>query len=596
MGSVVGNTSDALSGPTVHHALEFIYGMAISGATAYFCVGYNEGLASTHKFRTASPQSKATILGKGAAVFYVATDGSYVYWAGQDPNDANKWFVFGTRVGDDSEVVFPAGVPVQTRYGRKYASVIDATEAANDAATGLAVQKTGNYLFVSHGGLDRIDVLNKTAGRLVRTVRLTAPRALAVDGNDELWIAYRKDNRPAVEKYRVGSDGALTLLAAVSGLMDPLALAVSPDNRTLLVADGGSSQQLKAFENASATGIGTPLWTFGHAGGYANGPAVSDDKFFFMTTGRGGSPWTSLAYQPDGSFWVGDPGNRRSQHFSAARIPLDRIMFFGLTYSSSADPNDPTRVFADYMEFKVDYSKPLGSNNGSWTLVRNWGWGIPSEYDDQYYRLRSVTTLSNGRTYALLRHNVVNRVAVVELPPDGPLRFTGVEAPTLNYVIAPDGSLRTVTLALHAGDIVTWSKQELLGFDASHNPRWGQPVVLASTPPIRDEDPVWWGDAVLLRAATTSTGVIASFDPSRAFEPLRSGSVYTHSAGWHLGGIRVGDNRWLWRAAPSTPTHYVGSWPGGGTMPLGNGLLSVVAGMKALAPPPTVAARFVSAA
>src|SRR5438132_3548451 len=60
-------------------------------------------------------------------------------------------------------------------------------------------------------------------------------------------------------------------------------------SRTLLVADGGSSQQVKAFENASATGIGTPLWTFGHAGGYANGPAVSDDKFFFMTTGRGGS-------------------------------------------------------------------------------------------------------------------------------------------------------------------------------------------------------------------------------------------------------------------------------------------------------------------
>src|SRR5437660_12779646 len=62
---VVGNTSDALSGPTVHHALEFIYGMAISGANAYFCVGYNEALASTHKFRTASPHPKPRSSARG---------------------------------------------------------------------------------------------------------------------------------------------------------------------------------------------------------------------------------------------------------------------------------------------------------------------------------------------------------------------------------------------------------------------------------------------------------------------------------------------------------------------------------------------------
>src|SRR5439155_26771568 len=109
---------------------------------------------------------------------------------------------FGTSVSDDSEVIFPSGVPFRTRHGREYASVIDATNVTNGGVTGLAVQKRGNYLFVSHGGLDRIDVLDKTTGRPVRSVPLTAPRALAVERNDELWIAYLEGSSPVVAKHR----------------------------------------------------------------------------------------------------------------------------------------------------------------------------------------------------------------------------------------------------------------------------------------------------------------------------------------------------------------------------------------------------------
>ena len=43
-----------------------------------------------------------------------------------------------------------------------------------------------------------LDVLDKTTGRLARNVPLNAPRALGVDQNDELWIAYLEGSSPTI--------------------------------------------------------------------------------------------------------------------------------------------------------------------------------------------------------------------------------------------------------------------------------------------------------------------------------------------------------------------------------------------------------------
>lgn len=115
---VIGNTSDSFTGASVYHAIERMYGMAISGSIAYFAVGYNEQDGSTFKSNIRSPQKKAIILGKGLSVKYVATDGINVYWAGNDAGVVNNWMVFGTKVTEDSEVSFAKGQPQATKYSR----------------------------------------------------------------------------------------------------------------------------------------------------------------------------------------------------------------------------------------------------------------------------------------------------------------------------------------------------------------------------------------------------------------------------------------------------------------------------------------------
>jgi len=66
--------------------------------------------------------------------------------------------------------------------------------------------------------------------------------------------------------------------------------------------------------------------------------------------------------------WVGDGGNHRSLHFSAALNYLEQIMYQPHSYIACVDQNNPARVFNQFLEFSVDYTKPLAQ---SWTLVNN---------------------------------------------------------------------------------------------------------------------------------------------------------------------------------------------------------------------------------
>jgi len=550
---VIGNTSDSLSGASVYHAIERMYGMAVSGNNAYFAVGYNEQSSSTFKFNIHSPQKKAVILGKGLSVKYVATDGINVYWAGNDAGVVNNWMVFGTKVANDFESSFPNGQPAITKYGRKYKSVVDVVNNERSEISGLAVQKYGRYLFVSHKNLNELHVLDKTTGALVQKQSFDTPLNITADDKGHVWLIYSKNGKRIAEKFTVEANGQLNPSNVTpAGLTEPQALAISPSGKTLIVADGGDSQQLKAFD----VDKGSPLWTYGTAGGYATDPNVRNDKFYFYET-KG--PGTFIAFQPDGSFWVEDAGNSRAQHFTGDRKFINRIMYLQTSYSSFVDANDPSRVFSDYLEFKVDYSKPLGANNGSWQLVRNWGYNLPAEYDDKYNRLRGVATLSNGKTYALLAHRIRSFFSwkLVELPKTGPLRITGVDIPMDNTQLYPDGSLYKVS-TFRAGVPTVFTKKELLKFTPEGAPIWGPQNTIAQTQPAELTDPGYHGNNTLLKSGEiTSSGVIALFDGTTA-------------NCWHLGGIKVGGDKWLWRTAMSTTKEYWGLFPSDGTFDIGN--------------------------
>jgi flagellar hook assembly protein FlgD/sugar lactone lactonase YvrE len=587
---VVGNTSASFSGPTLHHAEDIAYGMAIDGDNIYIAAGYNEGRSATLKTSVTHPDVKSYILPTPAAhgytdasVRFVVTDGNYVYWAGVEASRAPRnHFIYATRVSDDGEVSFREGKKITFANHIVKQSAIDRLDSLQGYCTGLAVQKDGPWLFATHRELNELHVLDKSTGALVKSISLNEPSALAVDGQGQLWMASVQEGHPVVAKYAVAADGTLKALAnlTIAGLNDPLALAVSPDNRTLLLADGGKSQQLRAYDNAS----GKPLWTYGQEGGYAVSPDVADDKFFFRDIDNisrhvGNFPWSFLAWQPDGSFWVGDSGNFRCQHYSADRKFLRRIMWLPTFYTALVDRNDGERLFADLLEFHVDYSKPLAPDNGSWKLVRNWaGREIPADYysvldgvRNGFYPWLTVATLKNGRTYATFRNYKSGKQGIVELDPRTGLRFTGLETSGLNCTLAADGSLHTLTPP-KAGQPLTWSLQPLTGFDALGNPQWGPLQTAAVSAPVDrtvlDHAPYISG--IPLAWEISSHGIIASFDAQAPLAGYKNAAV-SH-AGWHLAGLDARTGTWRWKAAPSTLRGYQGDWPANGSFDIGNGV------------------------
>ncbi len=550
---VLGNTSSSFTGPQVWKSYNHIGGLAINGTTAYYGNGYAEAGSTSGKFSTAAPNStKQLILSKGPDVWNVATDGTLVYWSGSDPNATANTFVFGTRVNDDTQFPFASGVSYSVLYGITLTNTID-KRTDGSPVSGLAVQKTGALLFVSHADKNELKILNKTTGGVVATVAsITSPGALAVDGGDNLWLVRKNGALNEVAQYSVAPDGTMTQLQVLATTFDtPMALGVSPDNATLVVVDGGASQQLKAF----AVSDGTTAWTFGQAGGYTVSPTVSDDRFMF-------EGHTFVAFQPDGTFWVGDYGNGRIQHYTAARTFIERVQYRQFSYSSAVDENNPVRVFSNFLEYAVDYALPLAPDNGSWTHVRNWSKLLPAGFGGGNYRNLNICTLSNGHTYTLLRRNSDGKFGLFELTATA-FRDTGIVTTTANASFQPDGSIRTVN-APAVGGMITWTKQALTGFDASNNPIYAAATTLASTV-ANSTDPAWWGDPNSLRAGVQTTGdIVVSFDqkPSDA----------NHGSGYHLGGVRVGGTGWLWRTAMATHPNYAGPWPEDGAFDTGNGV------------------------
>ena len=557
-GASIGNTSDSISGDTKLHGFDIINTMAITGAVAYCGTGYSENNSSEFKVDLSNVGQKKYILQQYHATsqgsFYTATDGINVYWAGGSAlaSAGSAWYTFATKVSDDTETMFSNGSSLQTSWGRNYLSVIDRVDSNNGRILGLAVQKTHNYLFVAYVSLNEIHVVNKTTGALVQIIKtFISPRQLTMDVNDDLWIISGSNT---VSKHTVDNDGTISAaVLTLSGLLQPLALGVSYHGATIVVADGSTSQQLKAFNNTS----GTPSWTFGTVGGYLSDPTVKNDKFYFNDVGTN-VRLPFICFESNGSFWVSDPGNYRVQHFAAGRTFINRIMFLPHSYSIRVDKNNSTRVFNEYLEFAVDYSKTLDNgSNGSWKLNKNWRGSITS--DQQI--LNSIMTLRNGRTYALLTDQINHIPAVVELPPTGPLRFTGIKLDAYsNQTICQDGSLRCA-YGMRVGEVATWYKQILNGFDSSNNPLWGEYKIVASTKETTAEDPLLNGHFNPLPNSITSNNILISFN----------GGL---KGGYHLGGIREGDSAWLWKTAITMPggTSNTNYFPYDGRFDIGNGI------------------------
>ena len=416
----IGNTSKAQSGLSAYTSISQPTSMAVGGNSVFYAVGYNEQQTPFHSFTVGNPQVSNLIGGTNsnvyAAITLVTADATRSYWAKTVGGvSASDTYIIAINNSDSSFYTFPKGTNMTNQV---YASSMDfdSTAGQPNSATGIAVQKTGSYLFASHGNLNVVRVFDKVQGNLVGSFAVTDPGMVATTANGDVWVVANATTTPVLRRYTF-ANGTATLKTSITGLVQPLGVGCSSDDSVVVVADGGSSQQIKAFNNST----GAAAWTYGKLGGMnANGPDINGNTFMF-------GPSTYIAFQADNTFWVGDGLNRRIVHLAmngSTVSYVETISYVNISYDCTVDLTDPTRVFDTWTEFSCNYSLPLGGTNGSWTMVKNWSAGLPTDVNHQYQGFRSglgnVVTLSNGHTYALLANFATVKTDLIELSHTGP--------------------------------------------------------------------------------------------------------------------------------------------------------------------------------
>ncbi|HTP40139.1 MAG TPA: FlgD immunoglobulin-like domain containing protein [Steroidobacteraceae bacterium] len=537
---VIGNTSRVAPGQLPHRSYLPICDMAIDAlGNAFYVVGYNEQQSALHRFDARHPERPASL---GHADFrrifrYVATDGELAYFANvglvaphDSPFRGADTFVVAMRVADGGEHVFAAGkrrdANFQWESGIDYeVQQVESRGEFPDAPSGLAVQRRGRLLFVCHRGSNQVRLFDKKDGRLVGSVDVESPADVDVAPDDSFWVICRIAGRAAVARFRE-QQGTWRLERRIDDAdIEPVAIGVSPLDGTLALADA-RSQQIRAYDDS-----GQALWVFGQRGGYREGgPEVTPARFSFSA----GAAY--IAFQADGSFWVGDPLNERNLQFSPQRRYSGQIQYLSHSYVSTVDGTRPGRVFSGFLEFEVDYRKPLPD---SWRLVRNWSVGLDTRYlPKDFNGIRAAVTLDDGRTLATLFRSDGDGDELVELGPAG-VRTLGMRLRE-DERLYPDGTLRSHLIRF--GGLHVYQRR-IESFETGGVPHWSEPVVLAETTGLEDRDP-YYHDVPVIHGVNdpgyprTGTGAVISFNPGT-------------SRGFHLGALRPGTDGWLWRASPS---------------------------------------------
>lgn len=601
MEGYVGNTSpDHVDNLEYHmHGTPMVDMTITAAGEMYFGHGYDERWNTMHVATEDNIQEAKYVLFLGNRTAYnspicICNDNDRVYWVRFGPGAGA--FIWANTT-DDFQWPDPTGFPnpgvkdrvhypvhgVEEPGGGGLPATIDtALILENEFIYDIAVQLSGNFLFASRdkaGGGYKIQTVHKTTGEKLQenaSLGFTFLRGIAINPVDgSLWACNSGSSTTVcnrISKLTADGSGVLTLtgLHITTGLQNAQGIEVSPDGSYLLVTDGGTSQQIKAFNTSdgSVKSAWATSGVLGTAGGYATDPTVTNTKFMFVKAVGGFQNITGgwIAFSSDSSFWVGDSGNFRALHFSAGNSPayVERIAWIPAFYAVHVCRGDHTRVFSDYLEWDIDYSIPMGIDNGSWTLARNWSYIIPSaDGEYPYYSFASlkwVGVYSNGRTYCFHRSNLVG-FRVFELDPVNGLRNTGVGVTFQGnaYVDANmDMWYWTVNDGGQTGGPIELRKNPLVGFDGSHNPSWQFDHFDVST----------WPAVLTIPNGTLPPQfptIHENLNHSRNFvEQLSNGVIPVHNphslegnaAGDHVGGILFATGESRFTAHPATPRNF----------------------------------------
>lgn len=536
----IANSSRDNAGSHLFRGYLPISDMATLDTAVYYVYGYSEGSHNSNWFNvntpTVSNQCGRTDIynaegliatdgprqyeadngngyGQGAAISFVTVDLASNHFQGTFTNGRKYFFPSQYQyniIDFDSLSVPRTGMPTHNWI--------------QNGASGLAVEVTSNILAVAHYAANQIRLFDKITGSLISNIAVSGPSHCRFSSENDLWVI-TGDGANVVRYTNMGTTP--TVGTTITGFSHALSLDVDPTNpNIIIVADGGTSQQVKAYNKA-----GSQLWTLGVLGGNLDGdPGISNTKFFFQDNRVG--PEAVVCIQKDHSFWIGDPSACRTLHFDANQNYLNQIYYTIASYSCSVDQTDPTRVFNSFQEYKIDYSLPIKQ---SWTYVKNWAAGTMASHIGGDNGIRQCTTLPNGRTYMLFAP--AGNEEIWELPATGPMRETGNfpyyknnHAPTLTK----EGTL-TICPYNFTGT-GTWYTKRILGSDITGNLKYADSTILAQVT-AQPKDPTphpVFGD---LRTEITAGGVLITNDAS-------------NGGNYHLGGIKLGTSKYLWRVEP----------------------------------------------
>ncbi|HMJ90757.1 MAG TPA: CARDB domain-containing protein [Candidatus Acidoferrum sp.] len=506
---VVGNSSSPNANSSVHGGFEPIWGMAIYGTTVFYTSAYNENKYELYRFDTSNPNKVTKSFGPIHNIYSdAATDLA---------TDGNKLYALNS-----------AQIAVYNFNDCSAGSFNDGQHKKNAAGSGrgwIEVQRNGNLLFVSRPNQNAIYIYDKNSGNQTGTISVNQPKDLALTASGDLWAI---SGNTAV-RFVVNSGGG-NAVQTISGFGNPVNIACSPADGSIIVADA-STHQVKAFSANGAT-----IWTHGNPNSYAGDPRVTSDKFYFLHVDQGRYTYMApLAFQQDGSFWVCDTFLSRAIRFNASRQVTSEISYQPHSYNASVDLNNPKRVFNRFTEYAVDYTKPLAQG---WVMTNFWGYNLPGHYYGFEDGVCKVVTLNNGRTYATAYDGGAGSSRqIVEITANG-LRETGTRGLNVYAKIEKDGSMLTYSFG---GGTVTFQRKPLSGFDGSGNPTWGPPAALGSAP-------------VGNSSFASDPFSVAAFNygyPQMASNLVISYDADRTRSGFHLGAVKPGTSQWLWKAMPS---------------------------------------------
>ena len=571
----IGQTATLPYGTHTYKGYHTFQSFAACDTAIYYTMGYNEMVYDLHWFPLSNIKNPTGFFNSDnfTAIGLVATDGIMLYSSdnqgGYGATGARSSFIWANKLNTPNKDIYnwPATLnrkillngPLRSiiYYGIDYDTTsVAAPIAANapgghpftqNSASGLAVQITGNILAVSHFTANQIRLFNKTSGNLLSVIAATGPEQVCFSSEGDLWAIV---NGTVVRYATPGTTP--TIVTTITTLKKPLGICVDPTNpNILLVADGSTSQQVKAFDK-----LGNSLWVLGEYNSYpAGGTQVRNEKFWFFDASQGEKAFICIL--KDHSFWLSDNFNNRVLHFTSG-IPsfIEQIISQPASYGMSIDANDPTKVMSSFQEFKIDYTKPLSSG---WTYVKNWAANMDKVASTNFAAgiRQLVTDSTSGKSFGLIGSFTVGYQVVV-LPHDrsGNIKYTGtVIGKNGNYstTLNKDLSYTMSPMSGTTGVATNFLKFPIPTIDTSGALTYGISTVLAS-PLWINSDPLprccGLGD---IKTPVSSSNILLSYTQAKS------------PSYWHLGGIKLGATAWLWKSAR------LGSLDRKGTYDIGHG-------------------------